>query len=105
MAYIIGAADKRFAAVAALFGGHFDANETGHLPAACAANHIGRISPRPFLMMNGTQDEDYNRESAVLPLYQIARNPKQLIWLDTGHVFPPAEQLPQVTRWLAEHLK
>ncbi len=105
MAYIIGAADKRFAAVAAAFGGHFDANETGHLPAACPANYVGRISPRPFLMMNGSQDEDYNRETSVLPLYQIARNPKQQVWLDTGHVVPPAEQLPQLTRWLAEHVK
>jgi hypothetical protein len=32
---IIGAADERLRAVLLLLGTHFDAMETGHLPAAC----------------------------------------------------------------------
>ena len=32
--------------------------------------HIGRISPRPLLMINGADDSDMIRESAVEPLFR-----------------------------------
>lgn len=47
VAAIAGGADRRLAAVVMSYGGHFDALEREHLPAACPANYIGRISPRP----------------------------------------------------------
>ncbi len=104
LALIVGGADKRLAAVVALYGGHFDALETGHHPAACGANYIGHISPRPLLMVNGTQDNDFFRESSVLPMQRLAREPHQFIWVETGHTLPPPETLPAITRWLQEHV-
>ena len=101
---IVGGAEKRLAAIVLLYGGHFDAVETGHHPAACGANYIGRISPRPLLMINGTQDADYDRDKSVLPLQRLAKAPKEFRWADTGHQMPPAEMLPGVTRWLQEHV-
>jgi dienelactone hydrolase len=99
---IVGAVDKRFAAVALLYGGHYDAKETGHLAAACVANYIGRIAPRPLFLLNGTQDADYDRETQVEPLHRIARNPKKIVWVETGHVFPPEETRPMLAKWLAD---
>ncbi|MCB1044622.1 MAG: hypothetical protein KDC35_16895 [Acidobacteria bacterium] len=62
------------------------------------ANHVGRVSPRPFVMINGTRD-------ALIPkpcidkLYQSANFPKEIIWTETGHV---QEKKEAVIRQLIE---
>ena len=103
--YIVGAAETRFAAVALLYAGHFDAKELKHLAAACPANYAGRIAPRPLFLLNGTQDADYFRDDQVEPLHRLAKNPKKIVWVETGHVFPPEETRPVLARWLAEVVK
>ena len=102
---VVGGAERRLAAVVSLYGGHFDALETGHLPAACPANYIGRISPRPLLMVNGTQDTDYDRVTSVLPLQKLAKKPSRFIWVETGHTVPPAATMADIIPWLSEHVK
>jgi dienelactone hydrolase len=102
LAYIVGAVDTRFRAVASVNGGHFDAMETGHLPAACGANYIGRISPRPLLLVNGTLDADYIKAVSVDPMHALAREPVDVIWLETGHTMPTEETLSEIARWLGE---
>lgn len=104
MGIITGGADARFAAVAAILGGHFDALEKGHEAAACPANYIGRISPRPLFMLNGENDADMFRNESVLPLQRHARNPKELVWLPTGHTVP-REELPRLASWLQSQLR
>ena len=49
--------------------------------------HVGRIAPRPIVMINGIDDPQMPR-SAVEALYAAAREPKTLIWLRTGHLMP-----------------
>jgi dienelactone hydrolase len=105
VAAIAGAADRRLAAVAMLYGGHFDALERGHLPAACPANYIGRISPRPLLMINGTRDTDMIKETSVEPLERLARQPKLILWAETGHQLPTEEHRSFLLRWLHDSLK
>jgi hypothetical protein len=63
-----------------LLGGYVDALETRHLPAACVANYIGRVSPRPLFMLDGLYDKDMIKESSVEPLHRLAKSPKQLLW-------------------------
>jgi hypothetical protein len=46
---------------------------------------VGRISPRPFIMINAADDERLPQE-AVLSLFRAAREPKELIWLPGAHV-------------------
>ena len=104
LSFIVGGADARFAAVAAIIGGHFDFREDGHLAAACPANFIGRISPRPLLMVNGNADPDYMRATSVEPLQALAREPKRFIWLETGHTLPQSEIRTAIARWLLENL-
>lgn len=104
LAFMTGGVEKRFGAVVAVIGGHFDFRETGHVPAACPANYIGRISPRPLLMVNGNADPDYIRATAVEPLERLAREPREMIWLETGHLLPQGEIRTTIARWLQQRL-
>ena len=47
--------------------------------------YIERVSPTPLIMINGTRDEQIPRAYVEI-LFQRAREPKKLIWLDTKHV-------------------
>jgi hypothetical protein len=49
--------------------------------------YIARIAPRPIIMVNGIDDPQMPRQ-AVEALYEAAREPKELIWLRTGHLMP-----------------
>lgn len=102
---IVGAAERRLVAVVLLLGAHFDALEREHLPAACPANYIGRISPRPLLMLNGLYDADHIKDTSVEPLYRLARPPKQILWSETGHAFPSEKNQSLMLQWLRENLK
>jgi len=55
------------------------------MPAACPADYIRHISPRPFLMVNGTNEIVFEKDHAVLPLYNLAKEPKRIIWIESGH--------------------
>jgi len=105
VASIVAGADRRLAAVALLYGGHFDALERDHLPAACPANYVGRISPRPLLMINGIHDADMIKDRAVAPLFNVARQPKRILWAETGHQAPTEEHQAALLQWLRENLK
>jgi pimeloyl-ACP methyl ester carboxylesterase len=101
-ASVAGAVEERLAGVALIYGGHFDALETGHLPAACPANYVVRIAPRPLFMINGSQDSDMIRDRSVAPLFEIARQPKEIVWTDGGHMFMTEEHRAALIQWLRE---
>ena len=66
----------------------------------------GRVSPRPLLLINGTEDEFVSAASARA-LERAARPPKRQIWLPSAHLQPDAEgllvQLTQITlQWQRE---
>jgi dienelactone hydrolase len=102
---IVGAVEGRFVAVVLQNGGHFDALEREHLPAACPANYIGRISPRPFLMVHGTLDQDHVKETSVDPLYRLGREPKEILWQETGHAPPTEKNQALLLQWMRERIK
>jgi fermentation-respiration switch protein FrsA (DUF1100 family) len=106
-ATIAAALDQRFRNVALIYG-------AGDLPSVVAANlgirprflrrpaawlatrpfvdffpewFIGRIAPRPIVMVNGIDDPQMP-VSAVQRLYDAARSPKSIVWLKTGHLMP-----------------
>lgn len=68
---------------------------------------VGRISPRPVLMINGDADNVVPVDSNKA-LHNSARDPKTIVWYKGGHV-PPPDQIPtvftQITQWLNQHLK
>jgi dienelactone hydrolase len=100
MAMIAGGADRRLAAVALLHGGHFDALEHGHRPAACGANYIGRINPRPLLMINGEADTDYLPDLSVRPLQRLLGPQSTVRWTDASHGIITEEDLAVLIDWL-----
>jgi dienelactone hydrolase len=51
------------------------------------ARHVGRIAPRPVLLINGTEDDWVPRESA-LRLRAAAREPVRHVWVRHGHLMP-----------------
>jgi dienelactone hydrolase len=102
---IAAGADRRLAVAVLILGAHFDAREREHLPAACPANYIGRISPRPLLMLNGLYDRDHVKETSVDPLFHLAREPKLILWSKGGHAPPSEENQAAMYRWLRENLK
>lgn len=46
---------------------------------------IPRVAPRPFVMINATEDERLPRD-AVMTLFDSARDPKEITWLPGMHV-------------------
>lgn len=130
-ATVAGGVDPRPAAVVALYGGarlgplvahtleqpaqdvpypRWRALLTGHalawlLMPLDPERYAAAISPRPFLMLNGSEDSLVPRAS-VLALYEAARPPKELIWVKSEHVQPSEAQLLRelsgiVASWLS----
>jgi dienelactone hydrolase len=102
--FMVVGAEPRFAAAGMMYGGHFDRSETGHLAAACPANYIGRIAPRPLWLLSGEFDGDYDRELSVEPLYRLAGQPTEVHWVETGHQLPRQEDLERLADWLTSVL-
>ena len=65
--------------------------------------YIGHISPRPLLMLNGTQDPTVNKAASDL-LYANAKNPRDQKLYDCGHLLPKEAIVDGVT-WLSEKMK
>ena len=59
------------------------------------------ISPRPTVMINGTDDEQVPRRNAEL-LYDALREPKKQIWLESKHV---RTDNPELTKKIVGTLK
>lgn len=70
---------------------------------ADALNFVDKISPRPVLMINGTKDDIVPVEANKL-LHKTAREPKKIVWLESGHSLPRAQTLPIIFAWFEKHL-
>lgn len=101
---IAGAVEQRLMAIILLHGGH-SSRGIKHMPAACPANYVGRISPRPLLMMNGTKDIIFDKDIAILPLYNLAKEPKKIIWTVGGHGATSDEAQTELRNWMQKHAR
>lgn len=64
-----------------------------------------RISPIPFIMINGTDDELIPRKNVEL-VYEQAKQPKKIVWLGSGHVRPDKVELTkQIMTTLEQELR
>ncbi len=68
-------------------------------------NFIAKISPRPFLMLNGLQDA--SMEKGAKFLYEAGKNPKQIFWVKGTHVEVPfnEETIRHCLEFFAKNLK
>jgi dienelactone hydrolase len=82
---ILTAADRRIHAAVFVVGGMFhDRHALRSSPAADQANYIGRIAPRPVMLINGLQDAGWATTGAK-SWFAIAGEPKEQHWFDEGH--------------------
>lgn len=68
--------------------------------------YVDDIAPRPLLMMNGLRDTMMPPENAR-QLFEKARQPKKMIWIDSAHMMPWKKDLiqeivRQLRAWLYE---
>jgi cephalosporin-C deacetylase-like acetyl esterase len=66
-------------------------------------NWVARISPRPLLMINGKDDQIVPKECTER-LFAAAKEPKEILWLEGGHMPQPDAVLRKVDEWLNKHL-
>jgi len=102
---LCGVEDRVDAAVLMLGGslGAFSAFMPGLLDPVDPANYIANFAPRPLLMLNGKQDP-LIVPAAAQRLYDAAKDPKKIVWYDTGHTLPPDEAIAEVSAFLSEHV-
>ncbi|MFO8080915.1 MAG: dienelactone hydrolase family protein [Armatimonadota bacterium] len=64
-------------------------------------NFIGKISPRPVLLINGTEDAIIPRAAAEA-LHEAAREPVQTVWFEGGHVGLTPDVIFGFVDWTAQ---
>jgi dienelactone hydrolase len=99
---IVGAVDTRFAGVVLMHPGHFGLGVQSHRAAACPANYIGRISPRPVIMFQTTADSYFLPESTIRPLVALAREPVDVHWGDGPHGFMSESDMATLLAWMRD---
>ena len=85
------------AAALALAGGGLGPPETDPL------RHVGRIAPRPVLLVGATRDETVPA-AATEALFAAAGEPKQLLWFEASHQALPGTALKAIWRFLCAPL-
>lgn len=68
------------------------------------AKWVGRIAPRPFVMVNAADDERMPR-AKVDALFAAAREPKEIVWLPGAHVRADTAVVRRLTNVVLERLR
>ena len=80
--------------IVVLIGAGIDERVQPTLPEAANFNFAPYIKP-PKLMINGRQDEEHPWNTRALPLWNLLREPRELVLLDGAGHYPPAEMRVQ----------
>jgi pimeloyl-ACP methyl ester carboxylesterase len=95
----LAAVEDRFHAVV-LMGGGIDERLQPTLPEASNINFAPYIRP-PKLLLNGRDDEEHPWLTRALPLWNLLREPKQLVLVPGGGHLPPLEaRVPAINTFL-----
>jgi pimeloyl-ACP methyl ester carboxylesterase len=86
---VFAAVDDRYRAVV-LLGAGIDERVQPTLPEAANFNFAPYIR-QPKLMLNGRQDEEHPWTTRAKPLWDILREPKELVFIDGAGHHPPLE--------------
>jgi dienelactone hydrolase len=64
---------------------------------------IGNFGPRPLLMLSAKKDELIPK-SMTDALFDAAKEPKQIVWFNSGHVLPPTALLVNAKGFFVKYL-
>ncbi len=93
------AVDPRYQAVVYI-GGGIDERVKPTLPEADNVNFAPYVRV-PKLLLNGRNDEEHPWLSRGLPLWNLLREPKELVLVEGGgHVVPPEDRIPAIKDFL-----
>jgi fermentation-respiration switch protein FrsA (DUF1100 family) len=65
---------------------------------------VGRIAPRPFVMLNAIDDERLPRP-AVDALYGAAREPKEQLWMTGAHVHGDSATIARIAEIITPRIR
>lgn len=99
---IFTAIDKRLKAAIYIAPG-ISLNNARRVEEANIANFAPHVLI-PKLLIVGRYDEEYSWPAETEPLFNLFREPKQLVQYDAGHSPPPEIAVPAVAKWLDEKL-
>ncbi|MBM3475731.1 MAG: hypothetical protein FJX75_20895 [Armatimonadetes bacterium] len=103
MGGVLCGVEDRIDAAVLMLGGSLGAFMPGLFETIDPANYIANFAPRPLLMLNGKQDP-LIPPAAAQRLYDAAKDPKKIVWYDTGHTLPLDEAVKEVTAFIGEHV-
>lgn len=103
MGGVLCGVESRIDAAVLMLGGSVGTLFPGLLDAIDPANYIANFAPRPLLMLNGRNDP-LIPPAAAQRLYDAAKDPKKIVWYDTGHTLPIEEAVNEITAFLNEHV-
>jgi pimeloyl-ACP methyl ester carboxylesterase len=93
------AVDERYRAII-LIGAGIDERIQPTLPEANSINFAPYIRP-PKLFLNGRQDEEHSWFARALPLWELLREPKELVLVEgAGHLVPAEQRVPAMNDFL-----
>ena len=100
----LAAVDDRFRAMVFIGGGIDERMSLAALPEASSINFAPYIRP-PKLLLNGRDDEEDPWLTRALPLWNLLREPKQLVLVPgAGHIVPLEIRVPAINRFLDQTL-
>jgi formylglycine-generating enzyme required for sulfatase activity/dienelactone hydrolase len=96
---VLAGTDDRYAAVV-FIGGGIDERLQPTLPEASNINFAPYITP-PKLLLNGSNDDEHPWVTRALPLWDLLREPKELVLVEgAGHVPAVEDRIPPISRFL-----
>jgi pimeloyl-ACP methyl ester carboxylesterase len=99
---ISAAIETRYRAVVLIAAG-IELYDPNKLPEANPINFVPYIRP-PKLMIQGKYDEEFPLATHASPLFELLREPKQLIVVDWGHLPPLEARVAAINNFLDETL-
>ena len=107
---ILSGVDERIGATVLCVGGEVVRPYFSAIPVALRglaetispSNYVGHISPRPVFFINARQDRVIS-EAAAKALQNAAKAPKQVLWVDSGHILPESA-VERGMVWLTQKL-
>jgi predicted esterase len=94
------AVEQRFRGTLLLAAGLAEGEKWKHVLAEADPINFTPYIQGPKLMIHGRYDEAIPFKTSAVPLYNLLSEPKEYVWLETGHCPPMDQWVPPALEWL-----